>query len=337
MVTVDEETQAKEFLKRAEIRTMKKDLLALREADSMKERRKIIGIKTLEEQMEEKRKAELDVPVKAVVEKAKREEVLQKNEGQEKIAEKDLKNYATEEERQQIFLLESQRLALEKQTDAIDKEKDPALKLEKNKILLEKRNWEEKANSIKQDSEKMDTEENFLIEKTGQSQIPAEKKGLEQRRAEIEDQRKGIEKKEWEAEKQLKDIDSKISNIDKSSAQLVAEKNGLRDKILGIDKSLREIYSAVMQREEEKRIGKSQEQMAEREVFSKAKSEQNEKTQRQQWSGNSQAENDIPIPTRKNPVKSFVAENEQRKKFMQDVEQASQMSGTQQQKSNINK
>ena len=43
------------------------------------------------------------------------EEVLQKNEGQEKIAEKDLKNYATEQERQQIFLLESQRFGFEKQ------------------------------------------------------------------------------------------------------------------------------------------------------------------------------------------------------------------------------
>ena len=37
MVTQAEEEQAKEFLKRAEIRTMKKDLLALREVDSLKE------------------------------------------------------------------------------------------------------------------------------------------------------------------------------------------------------------------------------------------------------------------------------------------------------------
>ena len=133
MATTAEELQAKEFLKRAEVRTMKKDLSVLREADAMKERNKIVGIKTLEEQMEEKKKAEIDIPVKAVAERAKREEVLQRNEGQERIAEKDLKNYAAEEERQQIFLLESQRLSLEKQADAIDKEKDPALKLEKNK------------------------------------------------------------------------------------------------------------------------------------------------------------------------------------------------------------
>ena len=46
MVTQDEEAQAKEFLKRAEIRTMKKDLRALREADALGERDKIAKIKT---------------------------------------------------------------------------------------------------------------------------------------------------------------------------------------------------------------------------------------------------------------------------------------------------
>ena len=57
MPTQAEETQAKEFLKRAEIRTMRKDLLALREADSLKEREKIATIKTLEEQETEDKKS----------------------------------------------------------------------------------------------------------------------------------------------------------------------------------------------------------------------------------------------------------------------------------------
>ena len=130
MVTQTEEQQAKDFLKRAEIRTMKKDLLILREGDSLKERDKIATIKTLDEQLAEHEK---EMREKEAIEKAKREEVLQKNEGQERIAEKDLKNYATEQERQQIFLLESQRMGFEKQVDEIDKEKDPTLKLEKNK------------------------------------------------------------------------------------------------------------------------------------------------------------------------------------------------------------
>ena len=54
MATQAEETQAKEFLKRAEIRTMRKDLLSLREADSLKERDKIATIKTLEDSQKRK-------------------------------------------------------------------------------------------------------------------------------------------------------------------------------------------------------------------------------------------------------------------------------------------
>ena len=56
MATQAEETQAKEFLKRAEIRTMKKDLQALREVDALKERGKIAKIRTLEEQRLEQEK-----------------------------------------------------------------------------------------------------------------------------------------------------------------------------------------------------------------------------------------------------------------------------------------
>ena len=90
MVTVDEETQAKEFLKRAEIRTMRKDLQALREVDALGERDKIAKIKTLEEQLEEKRTADqMAVPVKPKKDEiAQRQEILERNEGQERIAEK---------------------------------------------------------------------------------------------------------------------------------------------------------------------------------------------------------------------------------------------------------
>ena len=58
MATEAEELQAKEFLKRAEIRTMKKDLLALREVDALKERDKIAKLKTLEEQLDRKKESQ---------------------------------------------------------------------------------------------------------------------------------------------------------------------------------------------------------------------------------------------------------------------------------------
>lgn len=308
MVTEAEEVQAKEFLKRAEIRTMRKDLLALREVDSLNERDKIAHIKTLEEQI-------LDVPNKAKIEKIEREEVLQKNEGQERIAEKDLKNYATEQERQQIFLFESQRLGFEKQIDQIDKEKDPALKLEKNKLLLQKRDWQAKLNTILENEKKLEDEQGFIAEKAKTTAIPSERKGLESRRWDLDKEIQAIEKKRWEAEKQIQDLDNRVGQIDKSSEQLVLEKNGLRDKVLGIDKSLREIYSVVMAREEEKRRGQAQDQIVKREALSKVRAEEKEKIQRQQWS------HSIPIPAKKNAAKSFETEDEQRKKFLQDVEQ----------------
>jgi len=148
MATQAEEQQAAEFLKRAEIRTMRKDLQALREVDALRERDKIAKLRTLEEQLEEKNKANESASAKALADKSALEEVLTKNEGQERLAEKDLKNYATEEERQQIFLLESQRLGLEKQADEIDEKRDPALKLEKNQLLLQKRDQQARLNTV---------------------------------------------------------------------------------------------------------------------------------------------------------------------------------------------
>jgi len=329
MVTVDEETQAKEFLKRAEIRTMKKDLMALREIDALKERDKIAKIKTPQEQLEEKKKAD-EAAAAAKVKETGLEEVLQKKEGEERIAEKDLKNYATEAERQQIFLLESQRLGFEKRVDAIDKEKDPALKLEKNKLLLQKRNQQEKLNSILEEQKKLENEEKFIIEKEQTTTIASQRKSLQESRQDSEKKIQNIEKKRWDAEKQIEETDNKVSQVDKSSEKLVTEKNGLKDNILGVDKSLREIYSVIMAREEEKRRGEAQEQIAEREALSKARAEEKEKVQREQWGG-------LVVPKKKEFLrtgpkgrsaslkekleKSFEEEKKQREKFMQDVEQ----------------
>ncbi len=327
MVTADEELQAKEFLKRAEIRTMRKDLQALRETDALKERDKIAKIKTLEEQRaEQEKQLQTKEAVKAAEEKVGREEILQKNEGEERIAEKDLKDYATEQERQQIFLIESQRLAFEKQVDAIDKVKDPALKLEKNKLLLQKRDQQAKLNSILEEERKLETDEKFIIEKEQTTTIASQRKSLEQSKADEDKKIQDVERKRWEAEKQIQDTDSKVSQVDISSESLVTEKNGLRDKILGADKSLREIYSVVMAREEEKRRGQAAEQIAKREALSKVRLEQKERVQRQQWSGASTSapkkplEIPVPVPAKQKLARSFEAEEEQRRKFLQDVE-----------------
>jgi len=343
MVTVDEEVQAKEFLKRAEIRTMKKDLMALRETDALKERDKIIKLRTLEEQLDERKKANDLATAKTVAEKIGREEILTKNEGQEKIAEKDLKNYATEQERQQIFLLESQRLDFEKQIDLIDQEKDPALKLDKNKLLIQKRDQQEKLNSVLADEKKLEDEQKFIVEKEKTTTIDAQRKSLEQSRWDLEEKIKDVEKKRWAVEKEIQDTDGKTAQIDRSSETLVLEKNLLKDKVLGVDKSLREIYTGVMTREEDKRKGNEAEQIAKREALAKLRESEKEKVQRQQWTGSSTTAHKtpldigVPVPVRRTLAKSFQSEEEARKKFMQKVEQGSKDVGLMHDTSNINK
>ena len=342
MATQQEVEQAKEFLKRAEIKTMKKDLLALREVDSLKERNKIANIKTLEEQQaEQAKKLAAAEAAKAGTEKIKRIEILQKNENQEYAAEKELKAYATEPERQQIFLFESQRVSLEKQTEEIVNKKDPALKLEKNQLMLQIANWQAKLNTIIEQEKKFEDEQKTIVQVGQTTTVASEKKSLEQRRWDLDKEIQDIEKKRWEIEKQIQDINAKIKEIDQMSLKLVEEKNNLRNKILGIDKSLREIYSVVIARVEEKRRGEASEQKAKREALEKMREAQNERVQRAQWSGKPQPEkgflNNAPDGLKQKLEKNAQNEEEQRKKFLQDIELGTNKgAGQQQQKSNTN-
>jgi len=321
MPTQIEEQQVKDFLKRAEVKTMKKDLRALRESDAIKERNRIVQLKTLEEQLNAQESQKEKERAQNEAEKIARNKVLERNATQERMAEKDLKNYGTEQERQQIFLLESERFELENQIDLIDKKKDPALKLEKNNLLLKLRDWQTKLNAILEDESKLENEEKFLAEKEQASTIPAEKKGLEISRWDVEKKIQEIEKRRWEIEKQTEAIKVKVSQIDKSLDEFVDEKNRLRNKVLGADKSLREIYSVIIAREEERRRGELEEQKSRREAADIIKAKKNEDVRRQQWSG-------VPVKKIQNErqafkdklAKSAQTEKEDREKFLQNIE-----------------
>ena len=321
----EEELQAKEFLKRAEIRTMRKDLTALRESDALKERDRIVRLKPEEKNY---------IPKKTIVvtENSGLENVLQRNEQIEKEAEKDIKNYATEEELQQIFLLESQRFSLEKEIDIIDKEKDPVFKLDENKLLLQRRDQEAKLKTIVDQEKRAEEEQKLITEKSQTTNIPSERKGLEQRRWEMDKQIQDIEKKRWEVEKQIQEINNQIGQRGAASEKLVAEKNGLRDRVLGTDKSLRDIYSNIMARVEEERAGKAAGQISTRENLERVRSGQKEKVQRQQWSviATEKHENDMaafsktPVPRKARIVRPYEKELEERKRFLREVEILSQ-------------
>ena len=118
-----------------------------------------------------------------------------------------------------------------------------------------------------------------------------------------------------------------VKNIDQSFEAVSTEKNGLHEKIKGIDGSLRAIYSTVMSAEEEKRRGQQSAQKISAEETAKAHAKMNESVQREQWSG-------IPAPVKNRTFlkeapdgfkerleKSAESEEEQRKKFIQTIDE----------------
>lgn len=331
----EEEQQVKEFLKRAEIRTMRKDLRQLREKDALKERDKIVKIKTLEEQKaeQEKRTREKEI-AKQEAEQKGVEKVLGRRAEEEKIAEKDIKEYASETERQQIFLLESERFNLENQIKTFEEEGEPALKLEENQLLIEKRNWEARHNALLAEEKKLEEEQKFIVEKDQSSQIPEEKKALEKRKWELDSKIQETEKKRWEMEKQMQGIDAKIKETGIKSQELEREKNKLSEKIAGIDKTLREIYTIVISRTEQKRKGQEAQQKIAEEKTAGIRAKEKEQIQHQQWTHPSApkpafkqtapagaGEKEVPTAFKEKMAKTFDAEDEQRKKFLQDVEE----------------
>lgn len=334
-ITEDEELQAKEFLKRAEIKTMKKDLQKLRETDALAEKDKIVkGLpaqagKTIEEentlageaisrQIEDKKR-----------EKERREKVLSKNINEERDAEKQIKSYAEESEKQQIFLFESQRLGLEKQIDILEQEKESALALEKNKISIEKKEQETKLNEIIEKEEKVEKEEEFIGEKEKTSNVPSEKKSLEERRGELETKRQEIEKKRWVVEKEIKEKEEKLVKINADYQKITEEKNKLKEKIKAIDGSLREVYSGIIRRVEDKKRGLLEEQQKKAANIEKLAGERKEKIQREQWT-HSTGSGQVPKEKeflkgasermKERLAKSAETEEEQRKKFLEDIE-----------------
>lgn len=318
--------QVKDFLERTEVRTMKKDLRGLREFDALKERDKIAKLETVEEQQIEiaKKQEAVKQKIQQDAEKQKREEILGKNTEKERGAEKDLKRYASEAEKQQIFLLEAQRLDIENQIKLIESEKEPLFIRQKNKTLSEIMIQEIKLKNIIEGEKKLEDEQKYIEEKEGLSNIPSEKKGLEERRSELENQRQEQEKKRWQAEKELFELTNGVKILDQDLEAAFTEKNNLHGKIKETDDSLRAIYSVIMAREEERRRGQQDEQKMQASKISKARSEMNERVQREQWTG-------MPAPVKNKEFlrqapntlkeKSFEAEEEQRKKFIQNIEE----------------
>ncbi len=335
-LTKIEETQTKEFLSRAEIRTMRKDIQRLRESVALKERDRIVKLKTPEEEKLEKLKLER-IEQKEVerqdLEKQNRAriEVLQKRSEEEKEAMTQLKDFANENERQQIFYLESEKVDLEKQLQTLQKEKEPPLLLQKNKFLLERKSIEENLIPFLEEEKKIENEQKFISETERTTNVPKDKQKLEKRRWELEEKREEMEKKRWAIEKEMEKIENQIKNTDDEYQKLLEEQKILKDKITEINNSLKSVYVEMMAREEEKRRMKKEQMDVEALKQAETESKRKEEIRRQEWSKKENIEEKpflkgVPGGDRKERLVKKIQETStkeegERKKFLESIEE----------------
>ncbi|MEK7124602.1 MAG: hypothetical protein AAB877_02905, partial [Patescibacteria group bacterium] len=210
------------LLQGANIRTMKKDLQKLRETEASRESERIIKTKPAEFfkpslATQDIQPAPEPVPPKINLQVKKESsavnDILPKEEEKE-VSETEAKKYAGEMEKQQIFLLESQKEALREKIRAI-KKNDSYLSLEKDRLSKEKADFGQKTAK---------TAENTFEDKDN-----------------------------WPMEETIAKLDDKIKGIDKSYQIHREQEKDLEDKISEINKSLNQIYQIILQRQKSKK------------------------------------------------------------------------------------
>jgi chromosome segregation ATPase len=139
---------------------------------------------------------------------------------QERDEQSHIKDLATESEKQQIFLLQSKKADLQKEIAKGDQQNN--VMSEKNRLLSEKKDWQEKLSNILQ----------------------------EQKNAATEKQKEDIEKKKWSVESELVKLESKIKDFDQNNEQLEAAQNNVKAEIADTEDLLKTIYANISQRQQ---------------------------------------------------------------------------------------
>ncbi len=254
---------AETLIQRSNIRTMKKDLQRLREFDASLDRKSAIKKNPIpvaqppepaaQKPLEIKEPLEKNVAKVPTAKEGRLKQIEEQHIQQEQGAISQAKKYATEEEKQQIFALESQKAELEKEMGVISKEQEPGLLLEKNRVLIDQKNWQQKLNPLVQQELKIENEQKTLESKEAETNIPQEKQNLEKERWNLDDKRKEIEKQRWAIESELSKLQEEIKKLDEEYKKIGIRENSLKSNITQIDESLRFIYHGIGQRETEKR------------------------------------------------------------------------------------
>ncbi|MBU2539732.1 hypothetical protein KJ786_01015 [Patescibacteria group bacterium] len=262
---------------------MKKDLRKLREGEALKERDRIVKMKMPEEEKLEKEKQEIIEKEKLAKETELRSAVLKKQFANEEDTMKQLKGYAQEQEKQQIFYLESEKITLEEQLKTLQKERGSSLLLKKNEFLLKRNEVENRLNHILEQEKAIENEEKVVSENEGTATAPSDRQKLEKKRQSLEEQRTELEKRKWVIEKEMEAILNKTKDIGDQEQGVLINQRALKDKIEENNNSLRAIYTKIMQREENKKSEKETQKNLETAGRAKEESLLKEKIQRQEW------------------------------------------------------
>jgi len=193
----------KEFLKREEIRTMKKDIARLREVEAKKERERIMGLETEEE----------------VQKKRERREKLRKEEERKRVEEEKKGRLSREEIIKQVSDLEAKEDELAKDKSILEKilqkfAEEKRASEEERVRLSERINQLEKNLKDVLAQEKEIKEEAELLEKKGGGAKPLEKKEVQKRRWKIEDLIREIEQEGWYLREEKNSVKLQIKEED---------------------------------------------------------------------------------------------------------------------------
>lgn len=284
MATETNQPQGKILFKRTDIVTMKKDIKMLREVDLHKESEKILAPNITQAVAQPTKQPNiLNVPIQEKV-----VEQLNKQDN-EKMAK--ARPYALENEKQQIFALESQLTDIKNQLQTLGGEQEPSLNLEKNQILLKQTSQKDALESLIKEEEKIDQEIAVVEKSAKEITAPADRQHLEKERAAMENRRQEVEKKRWAVEQDVSKLDEQMKALETNYKGFGDQETTLKEKMASINDSLRTIYAGIIDREN------SKPKMPQQPAPAKA-------AEKPAFAGSS----------------GMAKENEQRRKFMEDIE-----------------
>ncbi len=246
---------------------------------------------------------------------------LEQRSAQEQKAVEQAKEFTTETEKQQLFLLEAEYKKLQQQLQATSKEQEPQLELEKNDILLKQESQHKLLQPLLDQEAKLEARQQAIESQETQTNIPAKKQELEQQRWKLEEQREHIEKKRWAVERELATLEKQAKELEAKYATLNAQKSDIAKQGKEINLHIKETAANAIARERAKRENAAHETQKQS-AQEKSVQQKDEEHQKVEGLKNEQKKytQTISQAAKETFVASVKNEEERRKKFLEDIE-----------------